>query len=74
MLRALEMRYNFACNLVAQFDDCEAALDMLGPVFERIAMGMLNHAKADADLDPLRSDPRFQTMVSAAETRLATTH
>jgi adenylate cyclase len=37
-----------------------------------LAIGFLNHAKADPDLDPLRGDPRFEAMVAAAETRLAT--
>jgi len=31
----------------------------------------LNHAKVDADLDPLRDDPRFKSMIAAAEARLA---
>jgi hypothetical protein len=39
--------------------------------FERISMAMLNHAKADPDLDIVRNDPRFQAMVAAAETRLS---
>ncbi len=38
----------------------------------KISIGLLNHAKADPDLDPLRDDPRFQAMVAAAEARLAT--
>jgi hypothetical protein len=46
---------------------------MLGPVFENLAIGFLNHAKADPDLDPLRDDPRFKAMVAAAEARLAAT-
>jgi adenylate cyclase len=46
---------------------------LLGPVFDRIAVGLLNHAKADPDIDPLRDDPRFQAMIAAAEARLATT-
>jgi hypothetical protein len=37
-----------------------------------MALGFLNHVKADPDLDPLRGDPRFMTMVAATEARLAT--
>jgi adenylate cyclase len=69
----MNARYNFACCL-ASFStetDIDAALKMLGPVFETLAAGFLNHAKADPDLDPLRNDPRFIAMVAAAETRLA---
>jgi hypothetical protein len=31
---------------------------------------LLNHAKADSALDPLRQDPRFKDMIAAAEARL----
>jgi adenylate cyclase len=69
----MNARYNFACCL-ASFSterDIDAALKMIGPVFETLAAGFLNHAKADPDLDPLRNDPRFIAMVAAAEARLA---
>ena len=69
----MNARYNFACSLASfgKERDIDAALKMLGPVFETLAAGFLNHAKVDPDLNPLRDDPRFKAMVAAAETRLA---
>ncbi|MGH8413715.1 MAG: TIR domain-containing protein [Gammaproteobacteria bacterium] len=65
------MRYNFACALSAVLKDKEAALEMLGPVFETITDAFLPYAKADADFDLLHNDPRYKAMVAAAEARLA---
>ena len=67
----VHMRYNFACGLAHDRKGREAALELLGPAFETISVGLLNHAKIDPDLDPLRDDPRFQAMMAAAEARLA---
>jgi adenylate cyclase len=67
----MNARYNFACVMTTHLKESDAALKLLGPVFETLAIGFLNHAKADPDLDPLRDDPRFKAMVAAAETRLA---
>jgi adenylate cyclase len=67
----MHMRYNFACGLARDRKGKETALELLGPVFAKISMTLLNHAKIDPDLDPLRDDPRFQAMIAAAETRLA---
>jgi len=70
----MNARYNFACSLASLFKepDVDAALELLGPVFETLAAGFLDHAKVDPDLDPLRGNPRFKSMVAAAEARLAT--
>jgi len=68
----INMRYNFACALTTHLKDVDGAIELLGLLFEKISIGLLNHAKADPDLDPLRDDPRFQGMVAAAEARLAT--
>jgi adenylate cyclase len=67
----MNARYNFACALTTHLKKSDAALELLGPVFETLAIGFLNHAKADPDLDPLRGNPRFKAMVAAAEARLA---
>jgi adenylate cyclase len=69
----MNARYNFACSLTSflKEPDVDAALELLAPVFDKIAAGFLNHAKVDPDLDPLRNDPRFKTMVAAAELRIA---
>lgn len=65
------MRYNFACVLVIHLNDPEAALDLLGPILEKLAVGFLNHVKVDPDFDSLRDHPRYKAMVAAAEARLA---
>jgi adenylate cyclase len=67
----MNARYNFACTLATYLKEYDAALELLEPVFATMATGFLNHAKADPDLDPLRADPRFAAMLSAAERRLA---
>src|SRR6516225_3650523 len=70
----MNARYNFACSLTSLFKepDVDAALELLGPVFETLAAGFLDHTKVDPDLNPLRELPRFKAMVAAAEMRLAT--
>ncbi|MBU6470165.1 MAG: TIR domain-containing protein [Gammaproteobacteria bacterium] len=65
------MRYNFACMLSVRLKDKDAALDMLAPLFETISDAFLPYAKADPDFELLHDYPRWQTMVAAAEKRLA---
>ena len=66
-----DMRYNFACALNCHLKEKEAALDMLKPLFGEITASFLRYLKADPDLESLHDDPRYQSMVAAAEARLA---
>jgi adenylate cyclase len=66
----MNMRYNFACALVVLKRN-EAAIEILGPVFDTAHIDRLNHTKVDPDLDPLREDSRFKSMLAAAEARIA---
>jgi adenylate cyclase len=69
----LNLRYNFACVLVAHLPDPDpkGALDLLEPVFARMHGSLFSSALVDPDLDSLRNDPRFQAMIEAAKARLA---
>jgi adenylate cyclase len=64
-------RFNCACALSAHLDDADAAIELLAPIFERAPASLINHAMADTDLDPIRNDPRFQTMIAEARARIA---
>jgi len=65
------MRYNFACTLATALGDPDAALEMLGPALERDSGGLVWEIRADPDFAGVRDDPRFETMVAAAEGRRA---
>jgi adenylate cyclase len=65
------LRYNFACALITELHEYDAALDLLGPRFETMPIEVLNWVRTDPDLDPVRDHPRFKAMLAAAEARLA---
>ena len=67
----LNMRYNFACTLVLELREFEAALDLLEPVFENMLIEAVTWAKTDPDFDRIRDHPRFIAMLAAAESRIA---
>jgi adenylate cyclase len=65
------MRYNLACAFSIALGDREAALEVLGPYFDRADSKMqLRHLEADPDFEPIRHDPRFKQMLAAAKRRL----
>ncbi len=67
----LNMRYNFACTLVLDLHEFDAALDLLEPLMANVRMDAVNWTKIDPDLDLIRDHPRFKAMIAAAEARLA---
>ncbi len=68
----VNMKYNFACMLVLDLHEYDAALDLLEPLFARLRTEVMNWVKTDPDLDAIRDHPRFKAMLAAAEARLAT--
>ena len=64
------MRYNLAWPVLAFFNDKEEALELLGPALAKAGKTLISLAEADRNLDPLRDDPRFQTMLEAAKARI----
>jgi len=65
------MRYNFACTLATYLGDKDAALEMMQPLFEGITEPLLRYLMDDPDFMSLHDDPGYQSMVAAAEARLA---
>jgi adenylate cyclase len=67
----ISMRYNLACALVTDIKDHDAAIDLFRPYFERVVSPtQIKHMMADPDLDDIRNDPRFVSMLAAAKQRL----
>ncbi|MEO8175899.1 MAG: TIR domain-containing protein [Sphingomicrobium sp.] len=67
----LSMRYNLVCALAMDLNDSESAIATLGPYFRAIeSKTQIRHLEADPDLDVIRNDPRFATMLDEAKQRL----
>jgi len=69
----ISMRYNLACAMIMQLREPDAAIDLLGPYFDEVSMTQLRHCAVDPDMDPVRGDARFQSMLDAALARLGAT-
>ena len=65
----LQMRYNFACVLVAHLGDHDAALSLLEQTFAVAGESLIRAAGTDPDFDPIRGDPRFESLLERARTR-----
>lgn len=66
----LNVRYNLACVLAAHLKDREAALRLLERTLVSVGAFQLAIAETDPDLELVRDDPRFQTVLSRSKRRL----
>jgi adenylate cyclase len=66
----LNMRYNFGSMYAAQFNDPEAAFAFIGPAIAKASGSLIRWVEIDPDVDSLRSDPRFDSMVAEAKARV----
>lgn len=64
------LHYNLACAM-STLGEHDRALTILEGVAERASQGMLSWIEADSDLDPIRGNARFDTMIVRAKDRLA---
>ena len=67
----LTMRYNLVCALTVELRDYDAALDLLDTFVDKMNGMLVSHLAIDPDVDGLRSNPRFERMMSDAQARLA---
>jgi adenylate cyclase len=66
------MHHNLACSMV-KIGHTARAFELLAKTFERVQPDGLRWMELDTELDPIRDDPRFRSMLAAAKARLAIT-
>ena len=65
------MRYNLACALATDLHDEDRAIEVLEPYLRTtLSTTHIRHAEVDPDLDFLRNDERFKTLLAQAKERL----
>jgi adenylate cyclase len=64
------MRWNLTCALSRFLDDKNAAIDLLATFLDKAPPSLVEYVRLDPDLDPLRDEPRFEQLVTAAEQRV----
>lgn len=66
----LNMRYNFACVLAGHLGDHDGALKMLAGTLTVAGADQVRIAETDPDLDAIRTDSRFEKLISDARKRV----
>ena len=67
----LNMWYNFGSVYAAQFNDPDAAFALIEPAIAKASGTLIRWAEIDPDVDSLRADPRFDSMLAEAKARVA---
>jgi hypothetical protein len=66
----LSMRFSLACMLAAELDDKDSAIMLLQRTFSYMSRYQLGVAESHPDLESLREDSRFVSMLARARERL----
>jgi adenylate cyclase len=65
------LRYNLACALATDLKDKDRAIEVLEPYLRTtLSTTHIRHAEVDPDLDSVRKDERFRTLLAQAKERL----
>jgi adenylate cyclase len=67
---AVNLQYNLACAM-SSLGENELALEALEGIAPKLSPGMVSWLEADTDLDPIREEPRFTTMMIEVKARFA---
>ncbi|HEU5481987.1 MAG TPA: tetratricopeptide repeat protein, partial [Sphingomicrobium sp.] len=67
----LNMCYNLASVYAAELHDPESALALLEPTMAKVSGALIRWVDIDPDVDSLRGDPRFISIVAEAKERIA---
>ena len=65
------MRYNLAWSVLAFLGDKEEALELIAPALATAGKNLVSLAEADRNLDALRDDERFKSMLQSAKERVS---
>ena len=67
------MSYNFGSVYAAELNDPEAALALIEPALAKASGALIRWAEIDPDVDSLRSDARFESVLAEAKARISGT-
>jgi len=68
----VNLHYNLACAM-SSLGEIEVTLETLVSIAPRLSPGMTSWLETDADLDPIREEPRYKAMIEQVKARFAKT-
>jgi adenylate cyclase len=67
---AVNLQYNLACAMSA-LQETDLAIEALSGISLKLSAGMVTWLEADTDLDPIRDDARFKSLMERVKARIA---